>query len=71
MITFTCSSCKKPLQAAEDQVGQSYTCEGCGFLTMVPIEFQCEGLPSSPDARTITMEELEELRRELRSGPLA
>lgn len=71
MITFTCSSCKKSLEAADDQAGLPFTCTECGFFTMVPIEFQCEGLPSSPEARTITMEELEELRRELRSRPLA
>ena len=35
MNTFPCSSCKKPIHAADDLVGRSILCPHCGLATTV------------------------------------
>jgi hypothetical protein len=54
------------MEADEAQGGVETQCKECGAATLVPLDMACDDLPSSPDAKTITMEELEALRREVR-----
>lgn len=70
MIRFICSSCGKALEVADDLGGCDYTCTGCGAATVVPLDMACEeDIQAAPDAETITLEELEALRRALRNDP--
>lgn len=69
MITFSCPSCGNSLQVDDQQEGAEVRCS-CGAVVVVPVEVACDyGPASTPDAQTITMEELEALKRELRGMP--
>ncbi len=69
MIQFLCPGCGKALEADDARAGCMMRCEGCGGETVIPMDLACDDLPSEPGAPTITLEELESLRRELPPKP--
>lgn len=68
MIFFECPKCGKPLEASDELAGNTLGCQACGTICMVPVDVSCDDVGSTPDAATITMDELEALRREMRQG---
>jgi hypothetical protein len=65
MISFTCPSCGELLRASEELAGRETSCASCGTSTLVPIDLDCEGTIVAPYAKTITLEELQSLRKNL------
>jgi hypothetical protein len=64
VISFTCPNCAKPSEAAEEFSGRQVPCHNCGTLLRVPFDLPCEDIPISPEAKTLTVEELRALRAE-------
>jgi DNA-directed RNA polymerase subunit RPC12/RpoP len=63
MINFTCSACGQALLAEETSAGSETSCPGCGAANLVPIDLECEDWYAAPDVQTITVEELQALRK--------
>jgi DNA-directed RNA polymerase subunit RPC12/RpoP len=69
MINFSCPRCGKGLEAKDNQAGTQVRCTACGVETLVPIDVLCEEGPIAPDAKTITLDELEAIKKGLRGKP--
>jgi hypothetical protein len=65
MITFTCPICAARLEAADDLAGSEMACGGCGTTTLVPIDLAFDSDPADAETRTITLKELQALRKSI------
>jgi DNA-directed RNA polymerase subunit RPC12/RpoP len=70
MISFTCPGCGKKLETQDDLGGSETNCPACKTRITIPIDVAVEDeVPTSADAKTITLADLESLRKELGKKP--
>ncbi len=71
MITCVCRACGGQWAVADELAGEEVSCDQCGARSVAPLELACEDEWARPEGPTLTLAELEALRRELARGSLA
>ena len=65
MITCICPDCGGSWSVTDELAGEEVGCEQCGARTAAPFDLPYEGDCPPPENRTLTLAELEALKRGL------